>query len=76
MTSGPAIPLVLEKENAVPALRDEMGATNSKEAAEGTIRNRFGTDIEKNAMHGSDSDDNAKIEIAFFFSQHELIAAR
>ena len=75
MTSGPAMPLVLEADDAVPALRKEMGATNSKEAEEGTIRNRFGTDIERNAMHGSDSDDNAKIEIGFFFSQHDLIAA-
>lgn len=74
MTSGPAIPVVLEKENAVPALRDAMGATNSKEAAEGTIRNRFGTDIERNAMHGSDSDENAAIEIGFFFSQFELLS--
>lgn len=74
MTSGPSIPVVLKKENAVPALREVMGATNSKEAAAGTIRNRFGTDIERNAMHGSDSDENAAIEIGFFFSKFELLS--
>ena len=56
-------------------LRDVMGATNSKEAAEGTVRNLYGTDIEKNAIHGSDSDENAALELAFFFSRADLIAA-
>jgi nucleoside-diphosphate kinase len=75
MTCGPAIAIALERENAVPHLREVMGATNSKEAATGTIRNLFGTDIEKNAIHGSDSDENAAIEISFFFSRAALIAA-
>ena len=64
MTSGPAIPIALERDNAVPYLREVMGATNSNEAAEGTIRNLYGTDIEKNAIHGSDSEENAAIEVA------------
>lgn len=78
MTSGPVVPVSLEKDgdDAVPALREVMGATNSKEAAEGTIRNLYGTDIEQNAIHGSDSEENAAIETAFFFSASELIAAR
>ncbi|MEM9292984.1 MAG: nucleoside-diphosphate kinase [Acidobacteriota bacterium] len=76
MTSGPVIPAVLEREDAVPYLRQVMGATNSEEAAEGTIRNRFGTNIERNAIHGSDSEENAAIEIAFFFSQADLIGAQ
>ena len=78
MTSGPVVPAALEKDgdDAVPALREVMGATNSKEAAEGTVRNLYGTDIEQNAIHGSDSDENAAIETAFFFSESELIGAR
>lgn len=75
MTSGPVVPVALERENAVPYLREVMGATNSKEAAEGTIRNLYGTDIGENAIHGSDSAENATIELAFFFSSTELIAA-
>jgi nucleoside-diphosphate kinase len=76
MTSGPAIPIALERDgDAVKHLRDVMGATNSKEAADGTVRNLYGTDIEKNAIHGSDSDENAAIETAFFFSRADLIAA-
>lgn len=75
MTSGPVIPAVLEHDDAVPFLREVMGATNSKEAAEGTVRNLYGTDIEQNAIHGSDSAENAANEIAFFFSRDELIAA-
>ena len=77
MTSGPVVPAVLEKDgdDAVPALREVMGATNSKEAAEGTIRNLYGTDIEQNAIHGSDSDENAAIEMAFFFSRTERLGA-
>ena len=75
MTSGPVVPAALEGENAVPKLREAMGATNSKEAAEGTIRNLYGTDIGENAIHGSDSEENAAIELAFFFSSTELIGA-
>ncbi len=73
MTSGPVVPAALERENAVLYLREVMGATNSKEAAEGTIRNLYGTDIERNAIHGSDSPENAAIETAFFFSRSELL---
>lgn len=75
MTSGPVIPVALERDNAVKHLRNTMGATNSKEAAEGTVRALYGTDIEQNAIHGSDSDDNAALELSFFFSRTELIAA-
>ena len=77
MTSGPVVPAALELEgdNAVPTLREVMGATNSKEAAEGTVRALYGTDIERNAIHGSDSDDNAAIELSFFFSRAELLGA-
>jgi len=75
MTSGPVIPAVLEHDTAVPYLREVMGATNSKEAAEGTVRNLYGTDIQFNAIHGSDSEENAAIETAFFFSRSELLAA-
>ena len=76
MTSGPAIPIALERENAVSHLRAVMGATNSVEAAEGTIRNLYGTDVQCNATHGSDSPENAQIELAFFFSRAELLAGR
>jgi nucleoside-diphosphate kinase len=75
MTSGPVIPVALERDNAVKHLREAMGATNSKEAAEGTVRALYGTDIEQNAIHGSDSDENAALELGFFFSRSELIAA-
>lgn len=74
MTSGPVIPMALAREDAVVRLREVMGATNSKEAAEGTVRNLYGTDIERNAIHGSDSPENAEKEVAFFFSRAELIA--
>jgi nucleoside-diphosphate kinase len=73
MTSGPVVPAALERDGAVQYLREVMGATNSKEAAPGTIRNLYGTDIEQNAIHGSDSPENAAIELAFFFSRSELI---
>ena len=76
MTSGPCVVQVLEGPDAVKKNRDIMGATNSKEAAEGTIRKQFGTDIERNAVHGSDSPDNAKKEIGFFFSEAELASTR
>lgn len=67
MTSGPCVPMVLQKENAVNDFRKLIGATNPAEAAEGTIRQRFAKSIDANAIHGSDSDENAKIEAAFFF---------
>ena len=72
MTSGPVVPLVLEREDAISALRAVMGATNSLEAAEGTIRQLYGTDIEKNAIHGSDGPDTAAAERVFFFSGLDL----
>ena len=67
LSSGPIIVMVLEKENAVLANRELMGATNPKDAAEGTIRKKYGISIDKNSVHGSDSVENAKIEIDFFF---------
>ena len=67
LSSGPIVVMVLEKENAVLANRELMGATNPKEAADGTIRKKYGISIDKNSVHGSDSTDNAKIEIDFFF---------
>lgn len=73
MSSGPCIVMVLEKENAVKAWRDLMGATNPAEAAEGTLRRDFATSIGENAVHGSDSDENAAIEIAYFFSKLEIV---
>lgn len=71
MSSGAIIPMILEKENAVADFRTLIGATNPKEAAEGTIRALFAESIEANAIHGSDSDENAKIEGSFFFSELE-----
>jgi nucleoside-diphosphate kinase len=76
MTSGPVIPLALERENAVAHLREVMGATDVAKAAPGTVRNLFGTSIERNAIHGSDSPENAAIELSFFFSRAELLAAQ
>ncbi len=73
MSSGACVVLVLEKENAVKAWRDLMGATNPAEAAAGTLRKEFAASIGENAVHGSDSDENAAIEIAYFFSQLELV---
>ena len=67
LSSGPIVVMILEKENAIVANRELMGATNPKEATEGTIRKKFGLSIDKNSVHGSDSLDNAKIEINFFF---------
>ena len=72
MTSGPCVVMAIEGENAVARYREVMGATDSKKAAPGTIRAKYGTDIEKNAVHGSDSPDNAKIELGFFFTGAEL----
>ncbi|HLM59525.1 MAG TPA: nucleoside-diphosphate kinase, partial [Pyrinomonadaceae bacterium] len=73
MSSGACVVLALEKENAVKAWRDLMGATNPAEAAEGTLRKEFATSIGENAVHGSDSEENAEIEIAYFFSKLELV---
>ena len=67
LSSGPIVVMILEKENAVLANRELMGATNPKEAEEGTIRKKYGLSIDKNSVHGSDSIENAKIEIDFFF---------
>ena len=67
LSSGPIVVMVLEKENAVLANRELMGATNPKEAADGTIRKKYGISIDKNSVHGSDSTDNANVEIDFFF---------
>ena len=67
LSSGPIVAMVLEKENAVLANRELMGATNPKDAEDGTIRKKYGISIDKNSVHGSDSVDNAKIEIDFFF---------
>ena len=66
LSSGPIVVMVLEKENSVLANRELMGATNPKDAAEGTIRKKYGLSIDKNSVHGSDSIENAKIEINFF----------
>jgi nucleoside-diphosphate kinase len=76
MTSGPVMPLALERDNAVAHLREVMGATDVAKAAPGTVRALFGSSIERNAIHGSDSAANAAQEIAFFFSRAELLAAR
>jgi len=67
LSSGPIVVMVLEKENSVLANRELMGATNPQDAEEGTIRKKYGISIDKNSVHGSDSIDNAKIEIDFFF---------
>ncbi len=71
MTSGPIVAAVLEKENAVNDFRTLIGSTNPDEAAEGTIRKLYATSMGENAVHGSDSDDNAALEIAFHFSERE-----
>lgn len=76
MTSGPVIPVALEREDAVVHLRKVMGATDVAKAEDGTVRKLFGTSIERNAIHGSDSPENAAIELSFFFSRTELLAGR
>ncbi len=73
MSSGPIIAVILEKDNAVEDFRTLIGATNPANAAEGTIRKIFATSIEANAVHGSDSDENAAIEGAFYFAQTERV---
>ena len=73
MTSGPVVVQVLEGEDAVKRNRDVMGATNPKDAADGTIRKTYAESIEANSCHGSDSDENAATEIAFFFREDEIV---
>lgn len=73
MSSGPAVVMVLEGENVIARYRDLMGATNYKEAAEGTIRKEFATDIEKNVVHGSDALETAAFEISYFFNHFEIV---
>lgn len=73
MISGPVYVAALQRQNAVAHLRQVMGATDPKKADRGTIRAEFGESIEQNAIHGSDSDENARIEIGFFFSESELM---
>jgi len=76
MTSGPCMPLVLEKEGAVAALREAIGATDPAEAAEGTVRKLYAESKGRNAIHASDSDENAANEIAFFFPGDDALPAR
>ena len=73
MSSAPCVVMALEKEGAVKAWRDLMGATDPAKADDGTLRKEFGGSVGENAVHGSDSDENAAIEIAYFFSQLELV---
>jgi len=74
MVSGPVVVMVLEGDNAIVRYRELMGATNYKEAAEGTIRKDFATDIEKNVVHGSDSPETAAFEIGYFFNRFEMLS--
>lgn len=74
MTSGPCMPIVLEKANAVAALRDAIGATDPKEAADGTVRKLYAESKERNAIHASDSDENAARESSFFFAEADWLA--
>ena len=74
MTSGPCMVLALKKENAVESWRTAIGSTNPEEAEEGTIRKDFATNVQENAVHGSDSNENAQKEIAFFFLDSELLS--
>ena len=76
MTSGPCMPMVLEKDNAVLALREAIGATDPAEAAAGTVRKLYAESKGRNAIHASDSDENATREAGFFFAETELLAAR
>jgi nucleoside-diphosphate kinase len=74
MSSGPVVVMVLEAEDAIARYRQLMGATNYKDAAEGTIRREFATDIEKNVVHGSDGPETAAFEIGYFFNAFEIVA--
>ncbi|HTY01591.1 MAG TPA: nucleoside-diphosphate kinase [Bacteroidota bacterium] len=76
MSSGPCIPIALEKENAVADFRALIGATDPKDAAEGTIRKEFAASKGENIVHGSDSPENGRIEIAYFFSEREIVGMR
>jgi nucleoside-diphosphate kinase len=76
MTSGPCMPVLLERDDAVKALREVIGATDPAEAAEGTVRALYAESKERNAIHASDSDENSAREAAFFFSEAEILAAR
>ncbi len=73
MCSGPAVVMVLEGDNVIARYRELMGATNYEEAAEGTIRKEFATDIEKNVVHGSDATETAAFEISYFFNRFEIV---
>ena len=73
MCSGPAVVMVLEGDNVIARYRELMGATNYEDAAEGTIRREFATDIEKNVVHGSDAPETAAFEIGYFFNQLEIV---
>jgi nucleoside-diphosphate kinase len=73
MTSGPCVVMALEGENAIARYRELMGPTDSRKAPAGTIRQKFGTDIEKNAVHGSDGPDTARFELGYFFLGNELV---
>jgi nucleoside-diphosphate kinase len=73
MCSGPAVVMVLEGDNVIARYRELMGATNFEEAAEGTIRREFATDIEKNVVHGSDAPETAAFEISYFFNRFEIV---
>jgi nucleoside-diphosphate kinase len=72
MSSGPIVVMALEKENAIADLRELMGATDPAKAAEGTVRKKYATNIERNAIHGSDADDTARFELSYFFAGYEL----
>ena len=72
MTEGPVVPMALERDDAIASLRKLMGDTNPEKAADGTIRKRFGSSIERNAIHGSDAPETAAFELAFFFAKMEL----
>jgi nucleoside-diphosphate kinase len=74
MSSGPAVVMVLDGDNAIARWRELMGATDYREAAEGTIRRQFATDIEKNVVHGSDAPETAAFEIGYFFNRFEILA--
>ena len=74
MTSGPCMVLALQKDNAVSSWRETIGATNPEDAEDHTIRKEFASNVQENAVHGSDSDENAEKEIAFFFSDGELLS--
>jgi len=73
MTEGPIVVMALEREDAIKTLREVMGATNPANAAEGTIRKRFATNIERNCVHGSDAPETAEVELRFFFSASDLL---